>query len=526
MTMRTTEVAREEATPRAVDADRDRRLARWVLLLLGGAFALTQLILLPLGRGPGWDESVYLSQVTPGAEALDFWASRARGITLLVAPITALGGSIVHVRLFLIAVSSIGLVAAFWTWIPRLGLAVPIGAAVFALSWITLASGYAVMPNLWPALLGVAITGLLMRHLHDGHRRPLVVATALIALTALFRPTDATVLGVGIGIFVLLFERRAWRCLPWLAAGLTIGWLPWLIEMPLRFGGIHGAVSAAGELHYGRLSFLDNVSYYLVQSGGGNLGDPVSPLPLVWWTATIGLAALAIGSGRSVGERRSASLLVICALGLGSQYVLAVPSLAGRFLLPSHALISLAAAIGVLRLLTGVRVARVLGATLLVLLVPLAIWQAGLARDIERRSAIGADAKRALGLEIREVAGGRPCLLVSRIHYASIALAAGCQGERPVWDSPSPDDLEDLVSRGVDVYLVRRAPLGPVRLALIGSPGAMVVPHPTGDPWYVYAIPAGTTLGDLARPMGEDEALDQPGALSESVRPVGGVERS
>ena len=45
------------------------------------------------GRPSGWDEAVYVSQVTPGMEAMFMAAWRARGITLLIAPVTLLGGS-------------------------------------------------------------------------------------------------------------------------------------------------------------------------------------------------------------------------------------------------------------------------------------------------------------------------------------------------------------------------------------------------------------------------------------------------
>ena len=67
--------------------------SRGLLLGVGVGFLVTQLVVAPPGRPSGWDEAVYVSQVTPGMEAMFMAAWRARGITLLIAPVTLLGGS-------------------------------------------------------------------------------------------------------------------------------------------------------------------------------------------------------------------------------------------------------------------------------------------------------------------------------------------------------------------------------------------------------------------------------------------------
>jgi hypothetical protein len=59
------------------------------LAVVAGAFTLAQLVLVPPGMGLGWDESVYVSQVSPHAPAAFFSAPRARGVPLLVAPVAA-----------------------------------------------------------------------------------------------------------------------------------------------------------------------------------------------------------------------------------------------------------------------------------------------------------------------------------------------------------------------------------------------------------------------------------------------------
>ena len=49
------------------------------LLVVGLAYVAVQLLPIPIARPPLWDESVYVSQVTPGSPAIEFLASRARG---------------------------------------------------------------------------------------------------------------------------------------------------------------------------------------------------------------------------------------------------------------------------------------------------------------------------------------------------------------------------------------------------------------------------------------------------------------
>ena len=59
--------------------DRERSRAWRLLLVVGLAYVAVQLLLIPIARPPLWDESVYVSQVTPGSPAIEFLASRARG---------------------------------------------------------------------------------------------------------------------------------------------------------------------------------------------------------------------------------------------------------------------------------------------------------------------------------------------------------------------------------------------------------------------------------------------------------------
>src|SRR5919109_4228706 len=99
-----------DAAERGTDAfegigDRERTIAWWLLMAIALLYVTAQLVVLPIDRPPLWDESVYLSQVTPGSNAIIFLASRARGITFLIAPVTLLGGSVTAVGGFLLIAS-------------------------------------------------------------------------------------------------------------------------------------------------------------------------------------------------------------------------------------------------------------------------------------------------------------------------------------------------------------------------------------------------------------------------------------
>ncbi|MGH2580956.1 MAG: hypothetical protein ACRDGP_08945, partial [Actinomycetota bacterium] len=124
---------------------RDGRRARRLLVVVGATYLVAQLLLFSSNRAPSWDEAIYLSQVTPGLDAIGFAPSRARGISLLVSPITMAGGSISAVRLFLAALSSVALVGGFLLWVPVLGLGAPVAAFLFASTWVGLFYGSEVM---------------------------------------------------------------------------------------------------------------------------------------------------------------------------------------------------------------------------------------------------------------------------------------------------------------------------------------------------------------------------------------------
>src|SRR5919109_3154470 len=175
-----------DAAERGTDAfegigDRERTIAWRLLIAIVVLYVAAQVVVLPTDRPPLWDESVYLSQVTPGSNAIIFLASRARGITFLIAPVTLLGGSVTAVRVFLLIASAAATALAFRVWVPLIGLAAPVGAINYSFSCLALLNGTDIFPNVWSAILALATAGWVARRALHGHPRDTVLATITIA---------------------------------------------------------------------------------------------------------------------------------------------------------------------------------------------------------------------------------------------------------------------------------------------------------------------------------------------------------
>lgn len=86
------------------------------LAALAVAFALAQLLFVALGLNLSWDESVYASQVTPHIPSAYFSAPRARGVPVLLAPLTLITSSTLALRHYLAALSATGLFLVLRVW--------------------------------------------------------------------------------------------------------------------------------------------------------------------------------------------------------------------------------------------------------------------------------------------------------------------------------------------------------------------------------------------------------------------------
>ncbi|MEU0779216.1 hypothetical protein ABZ327_36465, partial [Streptomyces sp. NPDC006135] len=134
------------------------------LAVLAGVFTLAQLVLVRPVLGLGWDEIVYVSQVTSHHPAAFFSAPRSRGVSLLVAPIASWSSSTPLLRVYLALLSGLALYLALRCWRGLFPTRVLVaGGALFASLWVTLFYGPQAMPNYWVAIGALISVGCFLR---------------------------------------------------------------------------------------------------------------------------------------------------------------------------------------------------------------------------------------------------------------------------------------------------------------------------------------------------------------------------
>ena len=464
----------------------------WALVLVSITFVVLQWTLFPHDRPPGWDESVYLSQVTPGAEAAFLAGWRARGITLIVAPAIWAGASIGELRVFLMVVSTVGLGLALAVWKPVIGMAASVALVLFSFTWIALLNASQVMPNFWTAVLGLAAAGYTVRWNESGRGRHAVLAGAALALTALVRPTEATVIFAVLAAIVLL-GRRSWTILAALSAGLAIGWLPWVVEMSVRFGGPLQALRDAAAGHVAPAPVTQNLLRHLSYTNGELVATDV-PLPgVIWWVVLAVLAVGGIVRASTRAERVAAAVGAVAALAVTIEYLVFVPALAPRFLLPAYAFAAIPASIGFVSLFRGRGILRAAGVVVVLIAIPWAVWQASVARRVEAEATRVGRLFRETGQQIGRIAAGDTCSFMSPAGYPQIQLASGCVGrELPRFEGPTLQELEQLGAGRESVFVIMPRPAPPT------SPLHGVQPFRSRGPnrvWLIYQLPAAALPG-------------------------------
>ncbi|MFY9889677.1 MAG: hypothetical protein WAK71_15295, partial [Streptosporangiaceae bacterium] len=152
------------AGPHAAGGRVSRSESLWWLVGVAAAFTAAQLIFVAPRLGLSWDETVYVSQVSVHAPAAYFDPARARGIPVLVAPVTMLTSSVLALRIYLSAASGVGLFLALLAW-RRLRPArqLALAGVFFAGLWTAEYYGPQAMPDLWEALSSLAATGLFLQ---------------------------------------------------------------------------------------------------------------------------------------------------------------------------------------------------------------------------------------------------------------------------------------------------------------------------------------------------------------------------
>ena len=478
---------------------------RWpdaALLAVGAVFLILQVLLVPRPFGLSIDEATYLAKVDPAVPELVWTAPRAWGVPVLAAPVALFSAGLTVLRAWFALLASVGLVAAFWPWRRVLppGVA-PVAALFFATFWVTLYYGSLAMPNLYVALGAVGVTGLALRYLQQPTRWRLLLAGAVVVLVALVRPTDSVLL-VGPMVLVVLAAARLrdYRLVVALVVGGLLGWLPWLVEGWLRFGGPLARLRAAEtsgpqglELRLTNavtvLRMLDGFPLYCCYGGPAEEAGGLPRLLSAWAIAVLLAAVAGLLLAARRGQLPQMLLVTVPAAALGGFYLLLPSFITLRFLLPALALLSLPVAAAVVLLLTGSRGRR---RTLLAGLVVVAVVvHLGLMLPRAERMLREAQQDRILALQladaVRPLTDGRPCLVLGTAPRAtSFYLRCAVRTKRPGKRPPSAYRRAQAEQRTVvaivrgdqaaDSYLARWT-----RVPVEGLPGR----------WQVYVPPAG-----------------------------------
>ncbi|GAA2118556.1 hypothetical protein [Actinomadura alba] len=333
-----------------------------LLGLVAAGYALAQLVLGMHRVFLGWDEILYVTQFSRDVPPGFMDAPRAWGVPLIVAPVAAMDASTALVRGYVIALSSLGVFFAFWSWLRlRDTGTVPLAALLLCTLWVSVFYGNAAMPNMFTALCAVAAVALFVRagRAAEGaearSRPPVRVLAGLMAVFGVMsavRPVDTV--WIALPLLLTAFPRRHGRMpvLGAIIAGSAIGWIPWIIEAQVRFGGLLPRIAQIARwngdgLHVQVVRHLQSfgTGTLLCTSADGTCGRVTLGAGLVWLVLTafavVGLLALRGSAGRP-----AALIAVTVALANAVPYFFFTHLANPRFLLPTYALLALPAAEG------------------------------------------------------------------------------------------------------------------------------------------------------------------------------------
>jgi len=349
---------------------------------------------------------------------------------------------------------------------PPSTLMAPPTPALAGFTWLGLLYGSQIYPNLPVAFFLVAAAAFIARGIARGSDRASVWAAVAVALGAFVRPTDALWLAAGVGLVVLAYRRNGWlRGLVTLGVGLVVGWIPWIIEAYIRFGGplarwrnAEGQVRSIGFHLFDYLRLADGPTCAVP----GRLG-PIAWQALPWWLVLGGLSVVGLVRTRRTPAFIPAVTATVGAAALAFPYLFLVRIPCGRYLLPTYALLAVPAAFGVRALWprAGSRAWRTTAiAMVLVPLLAIAAWHARVANSVEAGLVKQGNIALTLGRAIKSEAGGRPCAFASNVSFPQIELASGCDGSRLTYTRTTEiDRLTARARHGERVFIVtNRAP--------------------------------------------------------------------
>ncbi|MEU1852794.1 hypothetical protein ABZ499_26850 [Streptomyces sp. NPDC019990] len=419
------------------------------LVAVAVVFTLAQLALVRPVLGLGWDEIVYVSQVTSHHPAAFFSAPRSRGVSLLAAPVASWSSSVPLLRVYLALLSGLALYLALRTWrglFPARVLAV--GGALFASLWVTLFYGPQAMPNYWVAIGALISVGCFLQvRMKRSAGRALWGVAAGAALMAWMRPTDAV--WVTVPLLVLALARRHRSLLLALVAGLLAGGVPWVIEAYVGYGGLGERLAEASRIQ-GGLGWQIAVDDQMRSLGGRALCRPCTgsmphPLVMVWWFVLPVLAARGLVVAARARRLNRTLIPLACAATAALPYLFLIGYAAPRFLQPAYALLAIPVADALWHLVRDPGGKwRPVAASLVALglaghlAVQIAVLESVVSRNTDNRRDWGRTADALHGLGVRP-----PCLLVG--HEAiPIGYYTGCSSGATSGNNESTTPAEIL----------------------------------------------------------------------------------
>lgn len=421
----------------------------WWVVGVASAFTASQLLFVPYRMGLSWDEVVYVSQVSVHGSAAYFDAARARGVPLLVAPVTLITSSVAVLRVYLALASGLGLLGALWAWRQlRPSWVLALAGLAFGGLWVSQYYGPQAMPDGWVALSALAAVGFFARvattrgapatrgagatRSAPATRGALAGLTVSLALTALLRPGDAVFLATPLALAVLVVPAwRRWSLLVCVLAGVLAGAAEWVAEAYLRFGGLAARLHQASAeqsgfgLHLGVWAELRAVN-------GPTLCRPCTvgwryPVLSVWWLALPLLVALGVVGARRAGNMASCVLATVCGLSVAVQYLFLISYAAPRFLVPTYALLVIPVADALAWLISATRPDLrwiTAGGIACVLLIQLSAQHLVLDHETGGTVIFHQDYRR-IAADLRRL-GVRPPCLIKGEQSIPVAFYAGC----------------------------------------------------------------------------------------------------
>jgi hypothetical protein len=474
------------------------RTMAW-LVLVAAAFVAAQVVFVPPRMELGWDEAVYVSQVSRHIPAAFFSAPRARGVSVLVAPVTAWTTSTVILRVYLAILSGAGLFVAFWIWRRLLPPGVlALAGVIFSGLWITQFYGPQAMPNLWVALGCVAAVGCFLRSAGDaGDRAALAGLVASLAFVALMRPSDGVWLAIPLlATALIVSDWRRPALFAVIAVGLAAGGADWVVEAFVHYGGVLARLHRSSQIE-GGIGWHVAIADQIRALDGRTLCRPCNvawrhPITAAWWFALPPLTAGGLMIAARTRRTVTVLLPVLCAAAVATPYLFLIDYAAPRFLLAAYALLAIPVAVCLSWLAVGVpRSLRPVTIPLVCIGLAghLAIQHVVVARTVRRTDVAHEDYAR-IAAELHRMGVRPPCVLTGD-QDVPVAFYARCASA-------------DIGGNNAN------ATVGTILSDTARMPVAVIEPPGTRPPAYARAWPS-YALAHLHAMKGDRVYLSPPG---------------